>query len=198
MEDQCLRAWRKAQEVLSSNSIDEVVHLQKDGSVITARVSGSERTYVLHDVLRNWGCCTCHRATQQLLCYHHVLALLAVFPHASTHKTHFSGQLLQIAGRKFGANSYCHRGIGGIQPLTDKLKGAEEALLKKIAPGAVQSSGGVTSKLLRDATDSQVQEEALVATGLQAHPIAAPCTLVSSQQVLSFLHVEVPCNACDM
>jgi hypothetical protein len=64
--------------------------------------------------------------------------LLAAYPHID--KIVFSNHLLQVAGRKFGAASCCHRGIGGMQPLTDRLKMLEEAALKQFTPGATQDT----------------------------------------------------------
>jgi hypothetical protein len=131
-EEQGLWAWRTAQKVLKDRKLEDLVRLQPDGDVLNADVQASNSVVVLHDALRNWGCCSCKHATQQSLCYHHVLVLLAVYPHIDT--IVFSNHLLQIAGRKFGAISCCHRGMGGMQPLTDKLKSLEEEALKQFTP----------------------------------------------------------------
>lgn len=135
-QEQAISAWQTAQQVLSGKKLEDLVSLHTEGPFTNATVASSSSSVKLCDFLRNWSCCSCKRATQQQLCYHHVLALLARFPQV-TNKT-FSDTLIRWAGRKFGADTFCHRGLGGMKALTDKLQ--EHASAAETAKATVRSS----------------------------------------------------------
>lgn len=97
-----------------------------------ATVQSGDGTVTLSDFLRNWSCCSCQHSIQLRLCRHHVLALKAVYPNLS--RQQFGDQLLQMAGRKFGAEHSCHRGLGGMQPLSRKLDDIQLAATKYATP----------------------------------------------------------------
>ena len=124
-EESALSAYQSAQKTLDSNEIADIVLVYQDGEEKCATVKDGEKSYSLTDLLHNWACCSCSRSTQQEICRHHVLALLRVF--SDVGMTEFSNQLLKFAGRKFGAAQHCRTGIGGMQPLVNKLAQLQDA-----------------------------------------------------------------------
>jgi hypothetical protein len=135
-----LQAWSRAEMTLKKKTLSDIVSLHAMGPVTNATVVGDTGTHVLTNVLNDWGCCSCRKAIQQTICYHQVLALIASYPTVGT--IDFSDSLLRWAGRKFGADTYCHRGPGGMQPLSDRLKDLTVAAIqrqgipKAVAPAA--------------------------------------------------------------
>jgi hypothetical protein len=119
-------------KALDGKATADLVCLYKEGESTCARVTIGEHRHTLTDVLRSWGCCSCSLSTQDSICRHHVLVLLHTFPDVD--RTTFSNALMRLAGRKFGAAGMCFPGVGGMQPLYDKLSVLQQE--GKLAPHA--------------------------------------------------------------
>jgi hypothetical protein len=123
---QAFFVWSKAESVHQDKQLSSIVSLQMVGSVTSATVAGETGNHTLSNVLDDWGCCSCKKAMQQQICYHHVLALLASFPKIKTKD--FSDALVRLAGRRFGADEHCHHGLGGMAAFTHRLKELQKAM----------------------------------------------------------------------
>jgi hypothetical protein len=124
-------ALKASRKKLESSALSQLVQLHREGSTVTATVQCSAGTVTLPDCLQNWSCCSCNSAIQLRLCCHHVLALMAAFPRVPSKD--FGDLLLQTAGRRFGAENCCHRGLGGMHPLSHKLEELDAAAEKRAA-----------------------------------------------------------------
>jgi hypothetical protein len=125
-EDTALAAFNAAMKVLIGKTTSDVVYLYTEGEATCARVTLAEHKHNLTDVLHTWGCCSCSLSKQEQMCRHHVLVLLHIFPDVDS--TTFSNQLMKFAGRKFGATGMCFPGVGGMQPLCDKLSALSQEM----------------------------------------------------------------------
>jgi hypothetical protein len=159
LQDQAFQAWSKAENVLQNKLLSSLVSLQMMGSVTIATVAGETGKHTLKNVLDDWGCCSCKKAMQQQICYHHVLALLASFPQVKTKD--FSDMLMRSAGRRFGADGHCHRGLGGMTSFSNRLKEVELAMTEAQGTPILQQrelqSANVPAAKLRMAQELMMQ-----------------------------------------
>jgi hypothetical protein len=125
-QDQAFQACSNAENVLQSKFLSSMVSLQMVGLVTIAAVAGETAKRTLKNVLDDWGCCSCKKAMEQQICYHHVLAHMASFPKVKTND--FSDMLMRSAGRWFGADGHCQRGLGGLTSFSNRLKEVDLAM----------------------------------------------------------------------
>ena len=126
---QSLTASETAIQNMTGKNSADIIRIFMDDQLTCAVIQDGERSHTLTDLTYSWACCTCTVSKQGKLCWHHVAALLHLYPKV-TQKS-FSDTVAFYAGIKFGAHGFCHRGLGGMKPLCDRLsqlqKEGEEA-----------------------------------------------------------------------